>query len=279
MVERHTCGECGPRVDAEDYDALAAENARLNEMVDDGNHWEGVAASYRMERDALAADLCSADVLLQGRNERIAALEATMREIADFAEQFIGDDEDGDERMYKVHQIADNAIPFTPETPEEICGNCGAYKRGDVHICNHPGNAYPVETAGDVSNGHTQTTESGAVTENHYQHWTPPPKMSYHSEEVERALRQVPPAASGTVDTAKLEEFKAIEPLYSQAAEFALSEPTMSISKMQRKFTLGYNRAVRLCERLAEDGILIFNNVAGGWRRAASAPKQPAETK
>jgi hypothetical protein len=43
---------------------------------------------------------------------------AALREIADFAEQFIGDDEDGDERMYKVHQIADNAIPFIAETTE-----------------------------------------------------------------------------------------------------------------------------------------------------------------
>jgi hypothetical protein len=41
-----------------------------------------------------------------------AELKAALREIADFAEQFIGDDE----RMYKVHQIADNAIPYTAET-------------------------------------------------------------------------------------------------------------------------------------------------------------------
>jgi len=50
-------------------------------------------------------------------------LEAALREIADFAEQFIGDDEDGDERMYKVHQIADNTIPYTVETKSEPrCG-------------------------------------------------------------------------------------------------------------------------------------------------------------
>jgi hypothetical protein len=50
---------------------------------------------------------------LETRNQQ---LKAALREIADFAEQFIGDDEDGDERMYKVHQIADNAIPFVAET-------------------------------------------------------------------------------------------------------------------------------------------------------------------
>ena len=41
---------------------------------------------------------------------RIWELEAALHEIADFSEQFIGDDEDGDERMYKVNQIADTAL-------------------------------------------------------------------------------------------------------------------------------------------------------------------------
>jgi DNA segregation ATPase FtsK/SpoIIIE-like protein len=65
-----------------------------------------------------------------------------------------------------------------------------------------------------------------------------------------------------------LEEFKDCEPLYAEAAEFAKSESTMSISKMQRKLRLGYNRAARLCERLQADGVLIFNNMEGGWSRA-----------
>lgn len=58
--------------------------------------------------------------------DRIRDLEAALREIADFAEQFIADDEDGDERMYKVHQIADNAIPFTAETGPGPCPICTA---------------------------------------------------------------------------------------------------------------------------------------------------------
>ena len=41
---------------------------------------------------------------------RIAQLEAALHEIADFSEQFIGDDEDGDERMYRVNQIADATL-------------------------------------------------------------------------------------------------------------------------------------------------------------------------
>lgn len=67
-----------------------------------------------------------------------------------------------------------------------------------------------------------------------------------------------------------LEQFTALEPLYAQAAEFAKSEPTMGIPKMQRKFMIGYNRAARLCERLAADGVLVFNNMTGAWRRAPS---------
>jgi hypothetical protein len=56
---------------------------------------------------------------------RVAELETALHEIADFSEQFIGDDEDGDERMYKVHQIADNAIPYTAETKAQLgCVGC-----------------------------------------------------------------------------------------------------------------------------------------------------------
>jgi hypothetical protein len=43
---------------------------------------------------------------------RIRELEAALHEIADFSEQCIADDEDGDERMYKVNQIADTALGY-----------------------------------------------------------------------------------------------------------------------------------------------------------------------
>ena len=48
--------------------------------------------------------------------QRVIQLEAALREIADFSEQFIGDDEDGDERMYKVNQIADTVLASSPES-------------------------------------------------------------------------------------------------------------------------------------------------------------------
>lgn len=65
-----------------------------------------------------------------------------------------------------------------------------------------------------------------------------------------------------TTDT----ELKADEPLYNQAVEFARYELTMSVSRMQRKFLIGYNRAARICERLQAEGVLI--RTRDGWRRA-----------
>jgi hypothetical protein len=35
------------------------------------------------------------------------------------------------------------AVPNECSAAEEVCTNCGAYKRGELHICNYPGNRYP----------------------------------------------------------------------------------------------------------------------------------------
>lgn len=64
------------------------------------------------------------------------------------------------------------------------------------------------------------------------------------------------------------DQYPDIEPLYEQAKEFASAEVSMSISKMQQRFKIGYNRAARLCEKLAEDGVLIYNRDTGAWRSA-----------
>jgi DNA segregation ATPase FtsK/SpoIIIE-like protein len=65
------------------------------------------------------------------------------------------------------------------------------------------------------------------------------------------------------------DELKELEPLYPQAVEFAKSEASMSISKLQRKFQIGYNRAARMIERLAADGVLTFNNMTGAYSRSS----------
>ena len=59
--------------------------------------------------------------------ERIRELEAALREIADFSEQFIGDDEDGDERMYKVHTIADTALGFQSDAADKATGSTNGF--------------------------------------------------------------------------------------------------------------------------------------------------------
>jgi DNA segregation ATPase FtsK/SpoIIIE-like protein len=61
-------------------------------------------------------------------------------------------------------------------------------------------------------------------------------------------------------------EWKELEPLYPQAIEFAKANNSMSITKLQRKFRIGYNRASRIIERLAADKILSFNNMTGAYR-------------
>jgi hypothetical protein len=157
---------------ASDYDALAAELAiekefrALERGVLTEISVELIAAQQdrenecRLRRGAervykeISAELLQARAriteLSQQRpaslRQRAAELEAALREIADFAEQFIGDDEDGDERMYKVHQIADNAIPFTAET---ACKH--EYTDGwDSHCkhCGHMGFAPPEKMKG-----------------------------------------------------------------------------------------------------------------------------------
>lgn len=64
-------------------------------------------------------------------------------------------------------------------------------------------------------------------------------------------------------------QFKELEPFYPQAVEFAMSEETMSIVKLQRKFRLGYIRAARLIERLVAEKILDVDPVTGAYRRSA----------
>lgn len=68
-----------------------------------------------------------------------------------------------------------------------------------------------------------------------------------------------------------VEEFKELEPLYAQMQEFALAEPTISISRLQRKFMIGYNRAARMLEQLVEVGVLRRNNMTGAFSRPVSA--------
>ena len=51
--------------------------------------------------------------------------------------------------------------------------------------------------------------------------------------------------------------------LYNQAVEFVIESRRASISSIQRKFRIGYNRAARLIETMEENGIVSPMNSNG----------------
>ena len=66
------------------------------------------------------------------------------------------------------------------------------------------------------------------------------------------------------------DEYRELESLYTQAkAEIPLME-RISISTVQRRYKLGYNRAARLLEQLCSAGALQWNSVTGAYRPAQS---------
>lgn len=65
-------------------------------------------------------------------------------------------------------------------------------------------------------------------------------------------------------------EYLEMEPLYPQAVEFTKVNSTMSITRLQRNFRIGYNRAQRLIEQLCADGYLKRNNITGAYRRPST---------
>lgn len=67
------------------------------------------------------------------------------------------------------------------------------------------------------------------------------------------------------------EEFKEMEPLYDSMVVVATAEQTISITRLQRSFMIGYNRAARMLEHLVEVGILNQNKSTGAFSRAHSA--------
>lgn len=70
--------------------------------------------------------------------------------------------------------------------------------------------------------------------------------------------------------------YRELEPLYEMAKADIPTWDTISLSAVQRKYQLGYNRAARLLEHLAEFGVLTYNKMNGSYRRAVSAsPEHP----
>ena len=46
------------------------------------------------------------------------------------------------------------------------------------------------------------------------------------------------------------------DPIYSDAVEFVLSQGKASISLIQRRFKIGFNRAARFVDQMEQDGIV-----------------------
>ena len=57
------------------------------------------------------------------------------------------------------------------------------------------------------------------------------------------------------------------DPMYDEALEFVTSKGTASISLIQRRFRIGYNRAARIIEQMEHDGILGPADTAGKPRK------------
>ena len=61
------------------------------------------------------------------------------------------------------------------------------------------------------------------------------------------------------------------EPLYDEAVAFVLDSGRASISAVQRKLRIGYNRAARLIEQMEEAGLISPMNSNGGREILVSA--------
>jgi DNA segregation ATPase FtsK/SpoIIIE-like protein len=60
-------------------------------------------------------------------------------------------------------------------------------------------------------------------------------------------------------------EFRELEPLYDQARREIPALPSISITAVQRLYRLGYNRAARLREALAQYGVVDYDQMTGAF--------------
>lgn len=63
------------------------------------------------------------------------------------------------------------------------------------------------------------------------------------------------------------QEYREIETQYDECKTAILTWDQISISRVQREFRFGYNRAARLLETMAEFGHLVWSNRDGSFRR------------
>ncbi|MEC8821195.1 MAG: DNA translocase FtsK, partial [Pseudomonadota bacterium] len=62
------------------------------------------------------------------------------------------------------------------------------------------------------------------------------------------------------------------DPLYDEAVAFVTSSGRVSISSVQRKLRIGYNRAARMVEEMEQAGVVSQMNTNGSREVLAHAP-------
>jgi DNA segregation ATPase FtsK/SpoIIIE-like protein len=72
------------------------------------------------------------------------------------------------------------------------------------------------------------------------------------------------------------QEYSGLEPLYQQAKiELTHRLQRISVSGVQRLYMIGYNRASRLLEALAEHGHLGYDRTTGAYSRVPTTAEAP----
>jgi S-DNA-T family DNA segregation ATPase FtsK/SpoIIIE len=64
-------------------------------------------------------------------------------------------------------------------------------------------------------------------------------------------------------DGSNREIFEELDPLFEEAKKIVLTERKTSISYLQRKLQIGYNRSARVIEQLEQEGVLSAPNAKG----------------
>ena len=82
-------------------------------------------------------------------------------------------------------------------------------------------------------------------------------------------------AADATAEESASADAEADDPLYDQAVAFVVESRRASISSVQRKLRIGYNRAARLIEAMEHSGLVSPMNGSGG--REVLVPDRAAE--
>ncbi|HHO75494.1 MAG TPA: DNA translocase FtsK [Deltaproteobacteria bacterium] len=73
-------------------------------------------------------------------------------------------------------------------------------------------------------------------------------------------------------DSNPVNGFEEYDPVYDQALEFVTNKGSASISLIQRRFRIGYNRAARIVEQMETEGIIGPSDTAGKPRKVLVKP-------